>query len=516
MDFKCKICDIKMGSAKAFEEHNRGRKHKQKEFEAKRISIPSNLNKKKSLLLHLLSQYGTPNSDQHILIQRLLWGPSPENPPKSTQTVIQMNKCQTNPSTQLVTQTGHNSQPKPSQSNPSLPSTPPLHPSVPKCMRKEGKGEGKHVLLFYKYADISDPAGAVVWQDALCRTLEITGRIRIASEGINGTVAGSIEALEVYKRAMFNHKELQMDPESFKVSAGSSVDFPSLEVRECQEIVALGIPPSLLPAKAGGRHVTPEEFHRMISKWSMDAIEESPGVSGKYQGVTGASETGDLPKAIIVDCRNEYEWKVGRFNGAILPHTRQFSDWPKFADELIKRYQLAPQSLSTTTPASNGKEDEKKGNPLGPETPVLMYCTGGIRCERGSAYLRSKGVKNVFQLQGGIHRYLERFPDGGGFKGKLFVFDKRRVIQASKAEVIGTCDRCAKPYDQYDDKIRCKSCRALALVCPSCQKDLMPETSQPKKVEICDNDKKGSSAKRRDRRLGLGVEFVCSPCRYGK
>jgi len=85
----------------------------------------------------------------------------------------------------------------------------------------------------------------------------------------------------------------------------------------------------------------------------------------------------------------------------------------------------------------------------------MMYCTGGIRCERGSAYLKSRGVANVYQLEGGIHRYLERYPDGGHFKGKLFVFDKRRLLGIrDNAEVVGRCEICRARYDKYENNVK--------------------------------------------------------------
>ena len=103
---------------------------------------------------------------------------------------------------------------------------------------------------------------------------------------------------------------------------------------------------------------------------------------------------------------------------------------------------------------------------------VLMYCTGGIRCEKASIMLKQRGVQDVFQLSGGIHRYLERYPDGGLFKGKNFVFDKRISLGPATAAVVGTCRYCTTPYDTLHGGRLCTVCREMVLVCPSCRATL--------------------------------------------
>jgi len=253
-----------------------------------------------------------------------------------------------------------------------------------------------------------------------------------------------------------------------------------LQVRECQEIVALGISPEELKSTAGGQHLSPEEFHTFLprkprasqSENSSENNPENKNKSAKFSVDSPDLIRGECPpglgpgsRPILIDCRNEYEWKVGKFEDAILPPTRQFSEFPKFADELIEKYKLRVSSSDTEAP-----------------TAVMMYCTGGIRCERGSAYLRSKGVQNVYQLEGGIHRYLEKYPKGGKYRGKLFVFDKRRIIQTDTAEVVGRCELCSRPHDTYNDKVRCSLCRALALVCDTCRISKQAEKSEDSKL----------------------------------
>ena len=116
---------------------------------------------------------------------------------------------------------------------------------------------------------------------------------------------------------------------------------------------------------------------------------------------------------------------------------------------------------------------------------VLMYCTGGVRCERASACLRAQGVPNVAQLSGGIHAYLEAFPDGGLFVGKNFVYDPRRAVPAQvprrdrECDVVGRCLVCAAPWDDYAAESRCRHCRVLVLVCAACLRMAAAAASDP-------------------------------------
>ena len=155
----------------------------------------------------------------------------------------------------------------------------------------------------------------------------------------------------------------------------------------------------------------------------------------------------------MIDCRNFYESDVGFFQAGsdnikfVAPPTRQFSDFPKAAEELI----------------------EDCGLKEAPNTKVFMYCTGGIRCVRASAALKQQGLSNVYQLHGGIQKYLDTYPDGGLFQGKCFVFDNRRLVGAKNgSEVVGKCSLCTQPWERHDSKLRCAACRALVLVCETC------------------------------------------------
>ncbi|XP_006887024.1 PREDICTED: thiosulfate sulfurtransferase/rhodanese-like domain-containing protein 2 [Elephantulus edwardii] len=249
------------------------------------------------------------------------------------------------------------------------------------------------VLLYYCYCDLENPHWICAWQTALCRHLHLTGKVRIATEGINGTVGGSTLATRLYVEVMLSFPLFKdyLCKDDFKTSKGGAHCFPELRVGVFEEIVPMGISPNEISYKKPGIHLSPHEFHKEVGKFlSLENQEESD--------------------TILLDCRNFYESKIGRFQGCLAPNIRKFSYFPSYVDKNLDLFK---------------------------EKRVLMYCTGGIRCERGSAYLKAKGVcKEVFQLKGGIHKYLEEFPDGF-YKGKLFVFDERYALSYNDNIVSG-------------------------------------------------------------------------------
>lgn len=286
----------------------------------------------------------------------------------------------------------------------------------------QGGDEGV-VLLFYCYCDLEDPHWVCAWQTALCQHLHLTGKVRIATEGINGTVGGSILATRLYVEVMLSCPLFKdyLSKDDFKTSKGGACCFPELRVGVFEEIVPMGISPNQLSYKKPGIHLSPGEFHKEVEKFLSQQNQEH-------------SDT------ILLDCRNFYESKIGRFQGCLAPDIRKFSYFPDYVDRNLELFR------------------EKK---------VLMYCTGGIRCERGSAYLKAKGVcKEVFQLKGGIHKYLEEFPDGF-YKGKLFVFDDRYALSYN-SDVVSECSYCRAPWDQYK-LCSTSQCRQLVLSCLACQ-----------------------------------------------
>jgi len=203
----------------------------------------------------------------------------------------------------------------------------------------------------------------------------------------------------------------------FKTSPGDEKTFTSLAVGVHEEACPMGVSPELCSYTDSGTKLSPEQWHE-----SMQRLQD-----------------GEEENCILVDCRNYYEMRVGKFEGAVTPDIRKFSYWPEYVDKNAEMFR--------------GKK-------------VYMYCTGGARCERGSAYIINKGLtSSVFHLHGGIHRYMEKYPDGH-FRGNLFVFDERYGIMGN--EVISKCIFCSEAWDKYEP---CSSshCHQLVLSCTACR-----------------------------------------------
>ncbi len=271
----------------------------------------------------------------------------------------------------------------------------------------------EQILLFYKYVDIEWPEAIAKWQKRLCSELNLKGRVLLATEGINGTVAGTIEETEQYIKALDAHPLFgQID---FKTSTGDRSAFPKMRVLVKKEIVRLGIAPEELKAKDGGIHLSPEEAHTLMTKAPKDLV--------------------------IIDIRNNYETRIGTFKNAITPDISTTAEFPAYFDNNVELFA---------------------------DKQVLMTCTGGVRCERVSAYLKQKNVaKEIYQIKGGIHRYAEQYPDGH-FRGINYVFDARGG-QRINNDILTTCDLCSIPSDQYNNCMNA-SCNNHYIACPTCLK----------------------------------------------
>lgn len=253
----------------------------------------------------------------------------------------------------------------------------------------------KKILLYYKYVHIANPQEIRDWQHQLCSTLNLEGRIILAHEGINGTLAGPEESTDAYIAAMNEHPLFgNIDFKQTPVPAEHNY-FDRLRVVVKSEIVNLGINPEQLKAENCATHLTPEQAHDLLTHKPEDLV--------------------------ILDGRNYFEARVGKFEGAITPEVNTFRDFPEYIEKNLEQFK---------------------------DKQVLMYCTGGIRCERASAFLKEKGVaKKVFQILGGIHRYVEKFPEGF-FRGKNYVFDRRITVKVND-DIVGTCDLCNTSCDDY-------------------------------------------------------------------
>jgi len=267
------------------------------------------------------------------------------------------------------------------------------------------------ILLYYKYVQIPNPIEIQKWQKELCSSLGLTGRILLAHEGINGTVGGSDEATQAYITAMNEHP--LFGGIDFKTAPGGAEAFPRMKISIKKEIVNLGIDPEQLTVKDTGEHLSPQQIHDLLTNPPEDLV--------------------------IIDTRNSYEIAVGKFKNAIDPQTRYFRQFPEWVDQNVDMLK---------------------------DKTVFMYCTGGVRCERASAYVNVKNIaKKVVQLEGGIHRYVEQFPDGH-FRGKNYVFDNRITVRANE-DILSKCLNCPIPSDEY---FNCKNalCNKHFTSCSSC------------------------------------------------
>eukprot|EP00873_Tetraselmis_striata_P040549 jgi/Tetstr1/460813/TSEL_000567.t1 len=388
-------------------------------------------------------------------------------------------------------------------------------------MEQQGEPQQRGVLLYYKYVDLDaeERQELAGWVQALCQRLALVGRVRVALDGLNVTVrthsptprpvatcirtgiahphdcgcasatpwnhatvmesklglhfphhlplghpsppsppdphglrllaarhtqlGGALSRLQEHIQAVKTHPvvagvdiDFKLAPFNGPVSkqASQETGFQDLNVTVCTELVTLGPRAAGVRAAQGGAHLSPQEFHAALVERRADGAD-----------------------TVLIDTRNCYETRIGRFRvpGIALedPCTRQFSDFPAWADANAERLR--------------GKR-------------VMMYCTGGVRCERASAYLRSKGdgFQDVVQLSGGIQRYLEAFPTDGFFHGKKFVFDERLAVGGGRHDggndaneqrrVVGSCMRCAAATEDYGPRLRCPRCRLLLLICADC------------------------------------------------
>ena len=270
------------------------------------------------------------------------------------------------------------------------------------------------VISFYSYTSIADPQAHAAWQRETGAQLALHGRVIVATEGVSGTASGSIAATERYAADLA--AALGLDKLDVKRAPVEGAPFPDFYVKVAAEIVSTGLPCTV---DGSARHASPAAFR-------------------------AAAASGD---ALILDVRNGFEHDVGHFAGAERAPIRTMQEWKAYVD------------ASDVVGRSRGR-------------PVLMYCTGGVRCEKASAYLRSRGVGDVQQLDGGIHRFLEQFPDGGGvWRGRNFLFDNREAenYKDGASNVVGSCGDCGRRWGAHDGRNVCSVCETLCLVCRDCR-----------------------------------------------
>ncbi|MBU0903694.1 MAG: rhodanese-related sulfurtransferase [Firmicutes bacterium] len=266
------------------------------------------------------------------------------------------------------------------------------------------------VLLYYKYVLIDDPVLFAQNHLAACKEIGLLGRILVSHEGINGTVSGTLEQTQAYMEMMKSDERFA--DMMWKIDAADGHAFKKMHVRAKNEVVHLGLgEDDIDPNEITGQYLTPTEFYEKMQQ----------------------------DDTIVIDARNDYEFDLGHFRGAVRPDIKNFRDLPAWMRENKEQFE--------------GKK-------------ILTYCTGGIRCEKFSGWLVKEGYEDVGQLHGGIHNYgTDPEVKGQLWDGQMYVFDQRIAVPINKVEHVivgkdhfdGTpCERyvnCANP--ECNDKILC-------------------------------------------------------------
>lgn len=282
----------------------------------------------------------------------------------------------------------------------------------------EEAGEDRLTLSFYRYAHIGNP---LIFRDYLFiqwNPIEVLGRIYVAKEGINGQLSVPAKQFEMFKKTLDTITFLKGVRLNIAIEQNIK-SFLKLTIKVRNKIVADGLNDDTFDVTQKGIHVNAEEFNTLLAD----------------------------PNTICVDMRNHYESEIGHFKGAITPDVDTFRDSLPIIEKDLSEH----------------KEDKN----------LLMYCTGGIRCEKASAYFKHKGFKNVFQLEGGIIEYARQVKAKAlenQFVGKNFVFDERRSERIS-SDVIAKCHQCGAPADTHVNCLN-EACHLLFIQCDACREKM--------------------------------------------
>jgi UPF0176 protein len=293
-----------------------------------------------------------------------------------------------------------------------------LHNRVSQAELKQrllAETEPRTTISFYHYFPIADPQA---FRDDLYKALnnlKVFGRIYIAAEGINAQISVPESSFETLKNVLYSIEPLNGIRLNIAVDDDGK-SFWVLKIKVREKIVADGIDDPSFSMENKGRYVNAEEFNHLAED----------------------------PETIVVDMRNHYEYEVGHFDRAIEVPSDTFREQLPMAADMLK-------------------ENSDKN--------IIMYCTGGIRCEKASAYLLHQGFKNVFHLEGGIINYANQVKEKGlpnKFKGKNFVFDNRLGERITE-EIISKCHQCGKPADMHTNCAN-SACHLLFIQCEDCAK----------------------------------------------
>jgi UPF0176 protein len=265
------------------------------------------------------------------------------------------------------------------------------------------------VCAFYQFVRLDDFEAFRPPLYDLMLDLEIKGTLLLALEGLNGTIAGTQDSID--KLVKFLQVDGRFNNLEIKFSQSQKLPFKRLKVKLKKEIVTLGVA-HIDPLFSAGTYVKPKDWNALISD----------------------------PDVILIDTRNDYEYGIGSFKGAINPNTETFREFPAYTKQNLEQYR------------------DKK---------IAMFCTGGIRCEKSTAYLKSQGFKSVYHLQGGVLKYLETVDEAKSmWNGECFVFDERVAVKHNLEQ--GKYDQChacrypitdvEKQHKHYEKGVSCPRC----------------------------------------------------------
>lgn len=273
--------------------------------------------------------------------------------------------------------------------------------------------EPRTTISFYKYHHIESPQTFRDELYLLLDAIETKGRIYVANEGINGQISVPSKNVELFKETLYSVPFLKAIRLNIAVQDNGK-SFFKLTIKVRPKIVADGLDDTSFNPADTGVHLSAEEFNSLT----------------------------DDPNTILIDMRNHYESEVGYFEGAIRPDVETFREELQMAEDLLT-------------------ENKDKN--------LVMYCTGGIRCEKASAWMKHQGFKNVFQLDGGIIQYAKQIKEKGlknKFKGVNFVFDERLGERISE-DIVAHCHQCGKPCDTHKNCAN-DACHLLFIQCEEC------------------------------------------------
>jgi len=280
------------------------------------------------------------------------------------------------------------------------------------------------VLLYYKYVLIDNPEEFTSQHLQFCKDLGLKGRIHIAAEGINGTVSGTFEQTEQYMKTM--KEDPRFSDMVFKIDEADGHAFKKMNVRHRSEIVSLRLEDDVNPNELTGKYLEPKDFFKAMKE----------------------------PETVVIDARNDYEYDLGHFRGAIRPDIKAFRDLPEWIRENKEQFE--------------GKK-------------ILTYCTGGIRCEKFSGWLVKEGFEDVGQLHGGIVTY-GKDPEVQGelWDGQCYVFDERIAVPVNQKEhvIVGKDYFSDEPCERY---VNCAN--------PECNKQILcSEENEHKYLRGCTHE----------------------------